>query len=299
MTHTSSLFDFSRLLAPEVIDQIADTSTWCWRATFGYPTLSPIEHRSHARWLKVKGNTHNPPHREVMLTIRGSAVYSIDQKLYMRSPGTVILLNSHQQRDLKSSPDKRDFSCLWLQLHGGERLSYYLNNCDRQGRHQHDAPSGIKSGESIHLIADIWDHCELHPNDRMAWSLLQNSISTILLDVLGRITTTTSRSQQQEINSVAEYIHNHLAEKLNLHTLARIAGYSPFFFHRLFVRYTGHTPVSYINEARLIRAKQLLADNHTVESVSEAVGFQSTSYFTQFFRKQTGLTPHAWRLKQQ
>lgn len=299
MSHsTTALFDFSRLLTPDVQQQFADSANWRWGATFGFPTLPSVEHRRHGRWSQIKGNTHTPPHREIMLTLRGSAVYSIEKNLYMRTPGTVILLNAHQQRDLKASPDKRDFSCLWLQLHGRERLTYYINNCDKQGRHHHDAPSGIKSGESIHLIADAWDHCQQHPDDLMAWNLLKSSITTILLDILGRVTTTTSRSQQQEINSVAEYIHTHLAEKLSLHTLARIAGYSPFFFHRLFVRYTGHTPVSYINEARLIRAKELLSDNHTVESVAEAVGFQSTSYFTQFFRKQTGLTPHAWRLQQ-
>lgn len=288
--------DFSRHLDSPVPSDLQDSGRWRWVASFLPAPQKPLRHPRHAHWITVRGNTHAPAHREVMLTLRGSAMYWLEGTLYHRTPGTVILLDHHERRDLKGAPWKRDFSCLWLQLHGRNRLTYYLNHCDAQGRHRHEPPVGIVSGEAVQLLNDTWDHCLSNPGDLMAWSLLRSTVTMPLLNILGSpASASANRMQQEIIRSVIAYIEAHPAEKLSLHSLARLAGYSPHHFHRLFCAHAGQTPVAFINAVRFRRARDLLHQGLTVEAVAEAVGFSSTSYFSSFFKLQSGLSPGAWR----
>jgi len=299
MTPASTRFDFSRHLGSPVPPGLQDADRWKWISTFLPTQGQQTRHPRHARWIRVRGNTHAPAHREVMLTLRGDAIYSLENAFYQRTPGTVILLDHHERRDLKGALWKRDFSCLWLQLHGRNRLTYYFNHCDAQGRHRHEAPVGIVSGEPVQLLNEAWDHCVNHPEDPLGRSLLRSAVTGPLLTILGRPTPASANHMQQEIiRSIIDYIETHPAEKLSLHSLARMAGYSPHHFHRLFSAYAGRTPVAFVNAVRFRRARELLQQGFTVEAVAEAVGFASTSYFSDFFKHQSGFPPGAWRLAQ-
>lgn len=231
-----------------------------------------------------------------MLMLHGRAIYSIDGRFYMRRPGTVVLLESYQTRDLRGAPAKRNFSCLWLHLHSRDHLTYYVNTCDHRGRHIHELSMRTKFGDAPGLITDAWNHCRQTPDDAMAALLLKSAISTTLLEILGTPESLPPETHhEQVIQSVKDYIHKHPEAELGLQSLARIAGYSPFFFHRLFHRHTGQTPAHYVSAVRLARATELLDQNQTVQAVAEAVGFASVSHFHQFFKKRLMRTPAAWR----
>jgi len=296
MKTDSPNFSFSRYLSDPVSAELTDTDTWRWIASFRPEGSTCSRERRHRQWAKVTGNTHAPPHREVMLTVRGNAIYSLENRLVMRTPGTVILLDGHERRDLKGAPWKHDFSCLWLQLHGRSRLTYYLNHCDAQGRHRHEPPVGLISEPPVLLLNEAWDHCAKFPGDSMGWSLLRGVATTLLLSILGSASPASVGGTQQEIiQSLVETIEAHHGEKLRLHSLARMAGYSPHYFHRLFAAYTGQTPTAFVNAVRFRRAQELLRQGYTVEAAGSAVGFSSTSYFSDFFKRQSGMSPGAWR----
>jgi len=291
-------FDFSRILSAPERQALGDASHWRWISSFGPRAGTVVENSRHKRWVKVKGNTHTPAHREIMLTLHGSAVYYYHGRYYMRRPGDVFLLDRHEQRDLKGSPEKKDFSCLWLYLHNPESLTYHVSTCDKKGRYRHEIPLQTKTGDSVRLIMDAWDQCKDQP-DSLCWGMLKSQIAAVMLEVLGRgAATPPVDHHEQIILSIQGYIRSHLAENLSLHSLARIAGYSPFFFHRLFKQQTGRTLVEYVNGLRLDKALDLLRQNYTVHAVAGAVGFSSASYFNQFFKKRMRLTPAAWSARQ-
>lgn len=78
--------------------------------------------------------------------------------------------------------------------------------------------------------------------------------------------------------------------------LARMAGYSVDHFSRVFLKVTGRRPQDYAIEARVGRARQLLAESElTVGMIAEALGFQDIFYFSRQFRRQTGQTPTEFR----
>ena len=216
--------------------RLGDPAEWDWVEPFSPPQGKPLEvppdlARRHLKWARIRSNTHAPAHREIMLTIRGEAVYSIDDRIYYRRPGTVILLERHQTRDLKGSRNKVNFTCLWIHLFSSSYLTYYINGCNEKGRYTHLLPMRSRSGETPRLIMEAWDQCQKHPEDRLARGLLRSLITATQLEILGQGGGETPEDHhEQVVQSVKEYIRQHLAEDLSLATLANVAGYSPFFF---------------------------------------------------------------------
>ena len=63
------------------------------------------------------------------------------------------------------------------------------------------------------------------------------------------------------INRVVDYIDAHLAESLDLETLADVAHFSPWHFHRLFQAFTGETLADRVRRRRLETAAARLLES--------------------------------------
>jgi AraC family transcriptional regulator len=100
----------------------------------------------------------------------------------------------------------------------------------------------------------------------------------------------------QRINAVIGYIHENLNDDLSLETLARVAGFSAFHFHRLFKSITEETVNETVTRLRLERAVTLLRSTPKL-SITEAAfdsGFQSVSVFSRTFKKHYDLNARQW-----
>lgn len=78
--------------------------------------------------------------------------------------------------------------------------------------------------------------------------------------------------------------------------LARAAGYSVDHFSRVFLKITGARPQDYVIQAKIGRARQLLAESDlTIGMIAEALGFRDIFFFSRQFRQRTGQTPTEFR----
>lgn len=100
---------------------------------------------------------------------------------------------------------------------------------------------------------------------------------------------------------VVEYIDAHLADALDLPTLAAVAHFSPFHFHRLFRAWTGgETLGDYLRRRRVEKAAQRLVVQPRLSVLEAALGagFGSGEAFARAFRQHFGASPSAWRAQQ-
>jgi AraC family transcriptional regulator len=102
------------------------------------------------------------------------------------------------------------------------------------------------------------------------------------------------------MHRVIDHIDRHLDEQLELESLARVANFSSFHFHRLFNAWMGETLGDYVRRRRLeVAAQRLVAQPRLpVLEVALAVGFGSTEAFARAFKSRFGRTPTAWRHSQ-
>jgi AraC family transcriptional regulator len=100
----------------------------------------------------------------------------------------------------------------------------------------------------------------------------------------------------QRINAVIGHVRENLNDDLSLDTLARVAGFSPFHFHRLFKSITGETINEIVMRLRLERAIALLRAKPklSITDAAFACGFKSVSVFSRAFKKQYGLNARHW-----
>ncbi len=107
----------------------------------------------------------------------------------------------------------------------------------------------------------------------------------------------TARRSQSEydrrMHAVIEHIDRHLDDKLDLATLASVAHFSPFHFHRLFHALVGEPLGDYIRRRRLELAAIRLRSqpDATVMQIALGVGFGSAESFSRAFRARFGLRP--------
>jgi AraC family transcriptional regulator len=101
---------------------------------------------------------------------------------------------------------------------------------------------------------------------------------------------------RRELTAVAEYVRAHLADDLDLDTLAALTHLSRYHFLRTFRRATGLTPHRYVTRVRLEMAAELLrTTGQSVVQIALAVGYRSSSQFGAAFRRAYGVSPAAYR----
>jgi AraC family transcriptional regulator len=100
----------------------------------------------------------------------------------------------------------------------------------------------------------------------------------------------------QRINLVLDYIREHLTDDLSLETLADVAHFSPFHFHRIFTALTGETLNDAVGRLRLERAAALLRGSPRLAITQAALdsGFNSVSSFSRAFKKRYGFSARSW-----
>jgi AraC-like DNA-binding protein len=108
----------------------------------------------------------------------------------------------------------------------------------------------------------------------------------------------TSARQERNLQQALAYIGEHLGDPLKLAQVARVAGFAPGYFSKLFKREQGVAFEQYVRDLRLERAKQMLTDtNLSVERVQRFSGFRTRSLFFQAFRDRVGMTPSEFRMR--
>ncbi len=95
---------------------------------------------------------------------------------------------------------------------------------------------------------------------------------------------------------VQYWLQNHLSENVNQQSLAERMNVSRRTLIRRFKSELDVTPLTYLQNARIEAAKQMLETTGApLANIIERVGYLDVSSFSRLFKRKTGLTPHAYR----
>lgn len=143
------------------------------------------------------------------------------------------------------------------------------------GNKKKDAYDGIRVHEAIQSF--------FYLEEKLDW------LKQELLDK--RRQTETIQYKHAEIAQAVQYIRNHYMDNISIHDIAGRVNLSDNYFSYLFKQETEESFVSFLNKTRIEHAKELLlSTNMKVYEISEAVGYQNTTYFSTIFRKLVGIS---------
>ncbi len=162
----------------------------------------------------------------------------------------------------------------------------------------------LRNAESVFQLLNDIQH---YSSRRQLTSGMQSSIN--LCSILSSLSQNTieavtngnllnkSDTVPSNLKKAIQYIRSHYSQQLSLDDLARHCGVSKQQLIRYFKAAFHTTPIAYITDYKIARAKDLLFNQPhlTIKEISDELGFNNQHYFTKVFLKTTGESPSEYR----
>ncbi len=111
--------------------------------------------------------------------------------------------------------------------------------------------------------------------------------------------TKTKNLKQEKVHEFEQLIDKHFETKKMPSAYAELLYVSPNYLNKICKEETGQTAGDLIRKRITIEAQRLLHyTNYSVNEIADKLGFENTSYFVTFFKKQTEATPEQFRKNQ-
>lgn len=102
--------------------------------------------------------------------------------------------------------------------------------------------------------------------------------------------------QNHAVQQALEYIEKNYRRPIKLTDVATSVCLNPVYFSHVFKQQTGVRFVDYLADFRIGKAIELMEDPAlTIHTIATSVGFFSSRYFSETFKKRKGMTPSEYR----
>ena len=231
---------------------------------------------------------HRPNSRtfSLELLVSGEFILTQDDKTFFCHPGDVFLV--HKDRDVRFECVS-DYAFKRTIILAGSLLYFILAGL---GLDQRTSVIHLNRPDRIDsLFRKTGKLCAKQD------ASLNNRIFATVYEILLELQQTCLRRQMpQKLSDLLDRVEKHLLHPFRMRDLAKEAGISERSLFHLFARYLNTTPLQYIAERRIEYAKLLLRNYDTqIKMVAYECGYSDAHYFSRDFKKQTGLTPLAYR----
>jgi len=254
--------------------------------------------------IPVNEESYVSPDMLIILCHLGRMLFNDSPKLTFKAHDVAILL-PNQLGGFSQQPSA-DYRTTWIAIskkfHDHLQHSYpYTRYAPRYRRHPITPLPDLQYQSLCHaieLLRPITQSKSIHRDE-----MLCNLIS-IILNIIGEcharseIGSSYSLSPNEQLfNRFYEAIIQHHGESHEMAFYAHICCLSPKHFSEIIKRDTGISPKGWITHFLAARAKVLLdsLEDHTVQQISNLLGFDEQSSFARFFKRETGMTPREYR----
>lgn len=146
-------------------------------------------------------------------------------------------------------------------------------------------------------------HSEMEKKESEFDSICQHYFQIILLNIHRETTISFSivepEKGNRECQLIKDYINTNYSESITLDTLSKKYNLNKYYLCHRFNQIYGTSPIAYLTNVRINMCKDLLkTTNHNICQIAEMVGFSSSSYLSQSFKKNVGQTPQMYRKKE-
>ena len=244
---------------------------------------------------------------ELYYLLEGEVYYFIDRETYLVRAGDVVLIKPNQVHKTSLAKDSRQ-NRLLLQITGKGMDDFLRRNgfltleelYDRKGRiiSLGEEERGVMKELMLRIGEEMRDrrrYYELAVKMKLLELLvmLRRCQEDALAEGEGR---TAHTPKYQKVQEVVDYLQANPETGESLDELAGRFYISRSWLSRIFKEVTGFSINEYTNIIRVKKAQKLLScSDYSVTEVSEALGFESITYFERVFKRYTANTPLKYR----
>lgn len=266
--------------------------------------ITYIEHSSIRVWQSdVAGYfpTHTHSAIEIILPHQGVSVYHMANEVYHVHPGEILIVPSDYAHSLTESHGTKRYLLLFepnplLNLRDMPNITAMM----QQPIYLSEGSELLPQIEQL-LMQTVSCYTEREP----MWNTQCYSYLMQVYAILGRHYLRATEPQHYPItrkidseimNSAITYINEHYMDDISLEDVAVFAGFSKYYFSRVFKQFSSMSFSEFLMRKRLNVATDLLVrTKQPVREIAEASGFGSVATFNRIFREQKNCTPTQFR----
>lgn len=272
--------------------------------------INSIERHFNDDWSQTHSN-----HRyyEMVYVKRGISVFEIEGIKIAAAPNDIIIIKPHKIHTLKIQEGSTcEFIVLYFYFtkrNSGDGISYPseipIEDFINFFAGQHTGPFlKLKVNQKNDIITLLNRIVAEQSEKQFGSEFLVNLLILELFVMISRALKLEwersilkdSPKQKKLVDLAIQFINDHYERDINLNDICGYVFLSPSYFARIFKKATGYSPIHFLINRRIERAKELLAN--TDEKASEialTVGFSTQQRFNETFKKMTGMTPLEYR----
>jgi AraC-like DNA-binding protein/mannose-6-phosphate isomerase-like protein (cupin superfamily) len=237
------------------------------------------------------------PHRhdfvEIVWVHSGSGTHLIDASEFAARPGTLHIVAPGQVHCWH--PDSTDIDGT-LVLFREEFLTGPGGLPARTWSGGMATPDDTTAARIDRMLAELREELTGDDDDRDA--VVRHQLSALLL-VCSREIVAPARPRHVLGVAFQRMVRERRSATLTVAECARRLNVTPNHLNEVVTADTGRTPGAIIRSAVLLEAQRMLARSPlSCAQVASALAFEDPSYFSRFFRRETGVTPSAYRREQ-
>lgn len=245
---------------------------------------------------KYGGDWHSTPHThsytELFYIVGGDGQFQINEKLFPVHSHQLVVVNPniiHTEVSYEAHP-------LEYIVLGIEGVELTIPNSDEARYCIYSFPENNDVLTCMQKVLQEMQACK--PKYQTACLAYMDIILVHLMrNASVSVTQTSSRfPANRQCAAVRQYIDQHYKESLTLDMLAEKVSINKYYMAHAFKREYGVSPINYLITCRIREGKQLLAETDlSLSQIATVLGFSSSSYFSQSFRKAEGISPTEYR----
>jgi AraC-like DNA-binding protein len=249
------------------------------------------------------------PHRhdffEVLYLNRGSGFHVIDGNKYEIKPPCIFFMSPGQAHKLELSNDIEGYIFLF-------NADFYLLNRRNQNSliefpffytiHQDNPPLLLTNPDDIQFLETLFRQSisEADLSGEYKLEMLCSLLDLILTFCAARYHENEPLSQRNKgqilVKQFFHLLEENYARNLSITQYAEMLGITGNHLTQTVKLLTGKTSSQMIKAKQLLEIKRLLVHtNLTVSEIANQLNFEDQSYFTKFFKRETGVTPLQFR----
>lgn len=246
---------------------------------------------------------HMHPFTEIFFITSGQGTFQIGDEIVSVKESDLILINpncSHTERSVSSSNPLEYIVFAINNLAIGTLPSKLTDDDTKDTLNTYKILNfNKKKSEILYNLNTLIRELE---EKNLNYELACKSILTLFLIQVMRNTSSdifiTENFEKINIEcmKIKNYIDSHYSENITLDFLSNLTYVNKFHLVHLFTKEMGISPINYLINKRIDESKNLLSTtNYSIRDISSIVGFSNSSYFSQMFKKITGISPKDFR----